>query len=146
LDLHVTTVRFHLEQLEEAQLVRRHPGAEKRRGRPRLLYAATPLRADDSREQLIDVLAGALVAGDDGGRARSLDAGKRWADALEPAGAVPGDRVSNLIGVLDKLGFDPHAETGAIQLRGCPFRDAARDHPEVVCSVHRGLIERLLDG
>jgi predicted ArsR family transcriptional regulator len=150
LDLHVTTVRFHLEQLEEARLVSRHAGAEKRRGRPRMLYTATPIRADDSREQLIYVLAAALSAGKDGGRARSVDAGKRWADALEPNSASIADRVSNLVDVLDRLGFEPHsaaphAENGVIHLRGCPFRDAARDHPEIVCSVHRGLIERLLD-
>ncbi len=150
LGLHVTTVRFHLDQLERADLVRRQGGAEPRRGRPRIRYVAVPGPADDSREQLIEVLAGALAERPDG-RARSIEAGHRWADALAPAAPdVPqhsgdGDDVEPLVHVLDDLGFDPlRATDDVIRLRACPFRDAARDHPQVVCSVHRGLIEQLL--
>lgn len=45
LGLHVTTARFHLDQLTAAGLAQRRVGAEKRRGRPRLLYApAGPVR------------------------------------------------------------------------------------------------------
>jgi predicted ArsR family transcriptional regulator len=150
LDLHVTTVRFHLEQLEAAGLVRRGHGADRRRGRPRLRYVATTGPAEDSREQLIDVLAGALAERDDGGRNRSITAGRKWADSLaldDPGGggAGKGDEVATLVRVLDDLGFDPVVgDADAIQLRACPFRDAARDHPQVVCSVHQGLVERIL--
>lgn len=148
LELHVSTVRFHLEQLEEAHLVRRGTDGEKRRGRPRLLY--TPVLTDErdetSREQLIGVLAGALADSDaDRGRSRSIDAGKAWARALVPERADSGDRRQALLGVLDRLGFDPASDGDAIQLRGCPFRDAARQQPQVVCSVHLGLVRQLLD-
>src|SRR5690606_23798249 len=37
LGLHVTTARFHLDQLTDAGLVRRRPSTERRRGRPRML-------------------------------------------------------------------------------------------------------------
>lgn len=149
--LHVTTVRFHLDQLERADLVRRQGGAESRRGRPRIRYVATPNPADDSRGRLIEVLAAALAERADG-RARSVEAGRRWADALAPAERdAPrnpddgGDDVESLVHVLDDLGFAPlRTADGVIRLRACPFRDAARDHPQVVCSVHRGLIEQLL--
>jgi predicted ArsR family transcriptional regulator len=30
-------------------------------------------------------------------------------------------------------------------LRRCPFYDLAEQHPEVVCSVHKGLVEGALD-
>ena len=151
LELHVTTVRFHLDQLEAAQLVRRAPSAEKRRGRPRIRYVA--VRTEDSREQLIDVLAGALSQRDDGGRARSVEAGRRWADELvahASGGAgddgVGDDGVETLVAVLDDLGFDPvPVDESTIELRSCPFRAAAREHPQVVCSVHRGLVEELLE-
>lgn len=145
LGLHVTTVRFHLDQLEAARLVRRHAGAEPRRGRPRIRYVATTSAEDDSREQLIEVLASALAERPDG-RAKSVEAGRRWADALTPAaGRDHGDEVDALVDVLGALGFEPElAEGEVIRLRACPFRDAARDHPQVVCSVHRGLIERLM--
>ncbi|WP_136707238.1 helix-turn-helix domain-containing protein [Agromyces sp. H66] len=153
LTLHVTTVRFHLDQLEAARLVRRQVGAEPRRGRPRIRYVATSSPDDDSREQLIDVLAAALAERPDG-RARSVEAGRRWADALMPAeggsgvegaGDADASDVDTLVRVLDGLGFDPLvAGDDVIRLRACPFRDAARDHPQVVCSVHRGLIEQLM--
>ncbi|MEV1130744.1 helix-turn-helix domain-containing protein [Agromyces sp. NPDC049794] len=144
---HVTTVRFHLDQLEAAHLVRRQVGAEPRRGRPRIRYVAASSTEGDSREQLIEVLAQALAERADG-RSRSVEAGRRWADALMPAEPEPGDvdDVDTLVRVLDMLGFDPEVAGGeVIRLRACPFRDAARDHPQVVCSVHRGLIEQLME-
>jgi predicted ArsR family transcriptional regulator len=148
LELHVTTVRFHLEQLEVAQLVQRAQRAEKRRGRPRIRYVA--VRAEDSREQLIDVLAGALSQREDGGRARSVEAGRRWAEEFAPRTASDepgsGNGVDTLVAVLDDLGFDPvPVDESTIELRDCPFRTAARAHPQVVCSVHRGLVEEILE-
>ena len=150
LGLHVTTVRFHLDQLEEAQLVRRQPEMEGRRGRPRMLYTpAASERAEDSREQLIDVLAGALANRDnDDGQSRSLEAGKQWANALalEQPELPGGHGLDRLLHVLDQLGFEPRIDgADVIQLHACPFRDAARSHPQVVCSVHRGLIEQILE-
>lgn len=150
LRLHVTTVRFHLDRLEEADLVRRQPKLDGRRGRPRMLYLATASEhAEHSREQLIDVLAGALATSDnDDAQSRSLEAGKQWANALalkqpEPPESLGLDRLLN---VLDELGFDPRTDgSDVIQLHACPFRDAARHHPQVVCSVHRGLIEQVLE-
>ncbi|MGH7920908.1 MAG: helix-turn-helix domain-containing protein [Candidatus Dormibacteraceae bacterium] len=145
LGLHVTTVRFHLQHLEEAGLVGRTRGPERRRGRPRMLYRVVgSVRDDDAREQLLRVLAAALAARGAGGEARSLWAGRRWADRLAPpdGGADPG--LPALVDTLDRLGFGPQLEGETVQLRTCPFREAAREHPEVVCTVHRGLIEGIL--
>ena len=51
-----------------------------------------------------------------------------------------------------RLGFaperDPSAETEGkvlIRLTACPLRELARTHSEVVCGVHLGLIEEVLD-
>jgi predicted ArsR family transcriptional regulator len=33
-----------------------------------------------------------------------------------------------------------------IALRGCPFRDLLEEHRELVCTVHRGLLEGMLEG
>jgi predicted ArsR family transcriptional regulator len=142
LGLHLTTARFHLDQLAAAGLAHRRAGAEKRRGRPRMLYSpAGPVRDEDSREQLIRVLATAL-AGQDDHTAAAVRAGRRWAAGVVPAAESP---VAGLVEVLDRLGFDPDLEGSQIRLRSCPFRDAAREHPEVICAVHRGLVEQLLD-
>lgn len=150
LGLHVTTARFHLDQLTAAGLVQRRVGAEKRRGRPRVLYApAGPVRDKDAREQLIQVLAAALAREDDP-ESDASHAGRRWAETFELPD--PDDPIPGLVEVFERLGFEPEtdadadADVDAIRLRACPFRDAARGHPEVVCAVHRGLIEQLLDG
>lgn len=156
-DLHVTTARFHLDQLEAAHLIRRDVEREGRRGRPRVVYLATPAAHRTSvYRQLIDVLAGALSADPDGGRSRSEHAGEEWADALEPERAAPtaDEKARPLVHMLDSLGFEPEranadgdgdggtvAESDLINLLACPFREAALDNPSVVCSVHRGLIQ-----
>jgi predicted ArsR family transcriptional regulator len=141
LGLHVTTARFHLDQLTAAHLARRSTSAEHRRGRPRVLFApAGPVRNADAREQLIEVLASAVREGE------AMDAGRRWADELRIPDAS--DPAAAVFDILDRLGFAPEAEPAAttIRLRACPFRSAAREHPEVVCTVHRGMVERLLEG
>lgn len=143
LGLHVTTARFHLDQLAAAGLATRRPGAEHRRGRPRILYSPVgPIRDENSREQLIQVLARALAREDETG-AESHDAGRRWAADF---GAIPAqDPVPGLVDVLERIGFGPEVDDGRIRLHACPFREAAREQPQVVCSVHRGLIDRLLE-
>jgi len=144
LGLHITTARFHLDQLAAAGLAHRRQGVEPRRGRPRMLYAPTGApRDEDARGQLIDVLAAALAVTADHA-AESVMAGHRWADSFDrpdPADPIPG-----LVGVLDRLGFEPEPGADEIRLRACPFREAAREHPDVVCAVHRGLVDELLGG
>ena len=46
-------------------------------------------------------------------------------------------------------GFDPRfrrASDGGVEvtLRDCPFRELLDDHRELVCSIHRGLVEGML--
>ena len=144
LALHVTTARFHLDQLADAGLARRRPSTEKRRGRPRILYAPAGAAHDsDAREQLVGVLADTLAREKDPA-ADATSAGRRWADTFEASAAEP---VGGLVKVLDRIGFDPEVtlDGQTIRLHACPFRGAAREHPEVVCSVHRGLVQRLLE-
>src|SRR6185312_8506367 len=151
INLHVTTVRFHLEQLERAGLVRRELSHDGQRGRPRVLFGVTAAaQSDEGHRQLAEVLADALSSDPDGGTRRATAAGERWADAsaenlsIEPGRGV----VEPLVTVLDRLGFGPElsgeGNDRVINLLACPFRDTAAAHPEVVCSVHRGLIQRTL--
>ena len=50
--------------------------------------------------------------------------------------------------LFSQLGFDPELideeADPQIRLHACPFRDAARANPEVVCSVHLGLLRGTL--
>lgn len=111
LELHVTTVRFHLDRLEAAHLVRRvaAPNAP-RRGRPRVWYVAVSAVVDDdeqhdsvhgddqpggdqhrderSRAAMIELLAGMLAERDaDRGRSAALEAGRAWGRATATAAA-----------------------------------------------------------
>lgn len=50
---------------------------------------------------------------------------------------------------LSALGFQPELETkeGTLvcTLGNCPYRDAVRENQEVVCTLHRGITQGLLD-
>jgi predicted ArsR family transcriptional regulator len=158
--LHPNTVRFHLDRLVTDGAVERRTDRSGARGRPRVTYVA--LRqggaADDPRSYrlLAEILAG-VVAGsqaDPSGVAR--DAGTAWGKYLtaEPA---PGrrtdatDALGRLAGVLDDVGFDPaivaadEGDRTEVHLRHCPFLEVATAHPEVVCSVHLGLMQGALE-
>ena len=101
LGLHITTARFHLEQLETAGLVQRHIARAGQRGRPHVLFSAVaaPLPPETAQQQLTEALAAVIAEDDDGGRARAVRAGERWsaqyaaaADAVthnEPGAAAP---------------------------------------------------------
>jgi len=66
----------------------------------------------------------------------------REAAAVEDAARV-------VTGIFADLGFDPELtgdrKTRQIRPRACPFRTAARANPEVVRSVHLGLLRGTLD-
>lgn len=139
LDLHVTTVRFHLDQLEAAGLVVRETRHAARRGRPSVHFRAVGQDADRARDRMIDALAGALDT-DGPGTGDPLAAGRRWADQVE----VPtGSPAAAIVDTFARLGFDPEPAGDVVRLRACPFRQAARHHPQVVCQVHLGLAQGL---
>jgi predicted ArsR family transcriptional regulator len=147
LGVHVTTVRFHLDHLEAAGLVGRETRHSPRRGRPAVHYV--PLGGDpvDAREQMISTLAHALATGTApaSGPHAAREAGRRWAHRVEVHERRPQDAV---VAELTRLGFDPAPDPDdaqAVQLRACPFRDAAREHPEIVCQTHLGLAEGLVE-
>ena len=146
--LHVTTARFHLEQLEAAGLVERRVARAGQRGRPHVLFSpvAAPLPADDAQQQLTQALVSVIGEDADGGRARSVRAGERWSAQYAAQADAAADIVDPLLRVLTEIGFEPQlrAEDNTIVLPACPFRAEARDNPDVVCSVHLGLIKGLV--
>ena len=56
-----------------------------------------------------------------------------------------------LVDRLDGLGFDPavdgsdDGETAVVAFAHCPFRELAEAHPDLVCSLHRGMVEGFVD-
>lgn len=144
LGLHVTTARFHLDQLTDAGLARRAQGNERRRGRPRMLYSPSGTARDrNTREQLIDVLAGAVDSAANGApEDTAVVAGREWGEAFAREENETAD--AHLMRVTDRLGFEPVRDGHQVWMHGCPFREAAAKRPEVICAVHRGLVEQLM--
>ncbi len=138
LGLHVTTVRFHLDQLERVGLVAHQSERSGRRGRPAVSYRAMDVDLDTARDQMIDALALAVARGGPSPEDDARAAGRGWAARLA---VLHGDARTVLTRVAGQLGFDPEPADGGIRLRACPFRTAARHNPQVVCQVHLGLLQ-----
>lgn len=152
--LHVSTVRFHLDVLARAGLVTSWSQPRGTAGRPRTVYRAVARAEPRGYQALTGLLAAALADTPQARTARAEQAGLAWAAELAtgterhpPLGAEAAVRA--VTGLFTDLGFDPELVGGEgdrqIRLRDCPFRDAARAHPEVVCAVHLGLLRGTLN-
>jgi predicted ArsR family transcriptional regulator len=153
--LHPNTVRFHVEQLADAGLVRAVAGPATGRGRPRVLYEAVedaePGSADGYR-LLAQMLAGYLASADDP-RHVAEEVGRAWGGYLteRPApftGLTAEEATERVVRLFSELGFMPENEAEGghrrILLHRCPFREVARANPEVVCSIHLGMLRGAL--
>lgn len=143
--LHENTLRGHLDALERDRLVSRTRSEPRGRGRPAWLWSAEPA-AGSEYAGLASTLARTLhrTSSDPARDARA--AGEEWGRDLardqEPtAGSNPRDRVVDLLAT---TGFGPEDDGVRIRLTRCPLLEAAREHPEIVCGVHTGLIDGAL--
>ncbi|GAA1807518.1 hypothetical protein GCM10009682_31720 [Luedemannella flava] len=152
--MHVTTMRFHLDQLEHAGLVLSHFTTAFGVGRPRKVYVLAPEadRPDRSATHL-KLLAGLLSEAFDS-NVTPEQTGARWIQEhveLERTGpaATPGawlTKIGRLMDILRRWGYSADVSTTGggrscrIDLVDCPFLDLARVYPEVVCGIHRGLL------
>jgi predicted ArsR family transcriptional regulator len=151
--LHPSTVRFHLETMRRAGLVVRQTHRHDGRGRPRTVYAAVqPQHGRGQYEGLAALLAAGLADTADERSARAEQIGEQWAGQLMGVptldGAADEEVAVHVSGLFERLGFAPELRTSEagrqIALHACPFRPVARDHPEVVCAVHLGLLQGTL--
>lgn len=164
LDLHVTTVRFHLDQLVDVGLVTGHD-ERGQVGRPKRRYAASPgplpeVARTESYSELSAVLAEALA---DGTVQTAEEAGRRWLQAnagiiFDGSQAHPAhnrsqwfSKIGLLVDVLDDWGYAPElatsnaGHTAELHLHHCPLRDLVDTNPDVACGVHRGIIQGTLE-
>jgi len=170
LDLHPNTVRPHLERMRDVGLLDVDADRQGLVGRPQHRYSLAPespsLGLEPSSFRLLarlaaDVAARAGLSGDevaevgrDHGRALASAAAPvpDQADDVErPPG--PGRRGRACVELLEahlaELGFDPAtaAEGSAVTVAftRCPFRELAEAFPEIVCHLHRGIVEGLVE-
>ena len=156
-DLHANTARFHLDALVEAGLAERAVEDRSRPGRPRVLYAARPEGGAAGRRSyrlLAEILTSYMAAETPRPEQAALTAGRAWGryltDRRPPFRRVDtAAAVRELVHTLADIGFAPEAVTSSgerqIRLHHCPFREAAEQHGEVVCAVHLGLMQGMLN-
>lgn len=154
LGLHPNTVRPHLERMREVGLLDSRPDVSGAVGRPQKLYSLSAEAPSLGLEppvfpMLARMLLGMAMEAGLGGEV-AVDAGR--AEGRRLAHRRPGHRdgcIEATVGMLDELGFDPaRVDTGAdamVAFTHCPFAELAESDPEVVCSLHRGLVEGFVD-
>jgi predicted ArsR family transcriptional regulator len=151
LGLHPNGVRTHLRRMRDAGLVT-HRRVAGPRGRPRdewaIAHSAMPGGDPPlAYATLARWLARAIPATPR--RLREVEASGREIGRELASGAVgPPEQV--IADQFAALGFQPSMEAGAdgavsCRLRNCPYRDSVRENQDVVCMLHRGLTEGLLD-
>jgi predicted ArsR family transcriptional regulator len=160
LDLHPNTVRPHLERLREVGLLEVESGSQGSVGRPQHRYKVTdgapslgleppayPILAD-----LLAQLAAELGPRDDD----VAEVGRTWGRHEVEASGNGAERgsanspcVAALVAELAELGFDPSTSCAdastTVSFTRCPYRELAEAHPELVCCLHRGIVEGIVE-
>src|SRR5437867_779538 len=158
LSLHPNTLRPHLRRLEEAGLLSREVRKTATVDRPQTTYTVREPEPAEGRDYrlLAEMLAGLLRDRKALEDARTL--AQQWgAYLVAQGGPKPGVRLparrnlAVLQEAMAKAGFQPRFRReagGAIEitLRACPFRDLADDYRDLVCTLHRGLLEGMMAG
>ncbi|MBG0814302.1 metalloregulator ArsR/SmtB family transcription factor [Planomonospora sp. ID82291] len=149
---HLNTARFHLDALVADGRAARDTVPRTERGRPKVVYTSVDgARSGDSRSfrLLAEILTGIVAASVPDPAAAALEAGRAWGVRLTDSPA-PGERIDadeaqrRIIAGLDRMGFVPDADeegdTRQLRLHHCPFREAAQERSEIVCTIHLGLM------
>jgi len=159
--LHPNTVRSHLDLLASSGYVLRRSEAPHGPGRPRVVYEATAAPEDDNNYRLLaEVLVEHLAATSAHPGQAAVTAGRSWTGVAgrpqqpdepgSPGAVAPpiGDEaaVEAVVRMLGDSGFAPElsADGTSISLHRCPFRELARDHQDIVCGAHLGIIQGAL--
>lgn len=163
LGLHITTIRFHVDQMLDADLLVARDirvGV----GRPRRYYSVHPVQLAGAGEPLdyqmvAEILAEACPLSSAAGALTAVEAAARaWAARRVPAvlregvpGVRPGERppaLDVLTDLLERWGFapSPHpAEPGSpLELTACPAADLTARHPALMVAIERGLVVGVL--
>ncbi len=153
LDLHANTVRPHLERMREIGLLEVDADSRGTVGRPQHRYSlaadAPSLGLEPSTFRLLAGLlaSAAALAGVDPEQAAIVgrEQGRLAATLRLDAASC----VEALVAELTDLGFDPavgeDGATTSVAFTHCPFRELAEAYPELVCHLHRGIVEGLVD-
>ena len=162
--IHPNVARHHLDRLAEdgyLEVTRRRPDGKSGpgAGRPAKCYTATAKEIDlHFPARRYDLLSELLVR-----VIERIDPGN-LADIAADIGREYGSEIASEIGAPSESGFDTAVKAVALAMTGmgfatdsdadtrrlltshCPFADTAIKHPEVVCSLDRGIVSGLMEG
>jgi predicted ArsR family transcriptional regulator len=156
LDLHANTVRPHLERMRDVGLLDVETEATGAVGRPQHRYSlATDAPSLGLEPPTFPVLARMLLRLAGSARLDATDAVEAGREQGETdATGVDGNRshtacLDALVERLDAMGFDPavihDGGQATVAFTHCPFRDLAESDPDLVCGLHRGMVEGFVD-
>jgi len=162
LGLHPNTVRPHLERMREVGLLEVEVDGRGSVGRPQHRYLLAPDSPSLGLEppafpMLAGMLAALAAAGRFGpddtaaaGTAQGRALASRALGADDDAERAPAACTRALVAAMAELGFDPAVVDGdgsvSMAFTRCPYRELAEAYPELVCHLHRGLVEGFVDG
>lgn len=144
---HPNAARRHLTLLQKTGLLTANTVNSHTSGRPAKLYTITDNgrkvhashRTEQARLDALCRLAGHIADGKDAA-AVSYDIGKNWGLSEQA------EFEDNPMKTLTRQGFAPAPTPteGEFDLLACPLLAAARQNPDVICSMHRGFLDGAL--
>ena len=155
LDLHPNTVRPHLERMREVGLLEVEVESRRTVGRPQHRYwlaaDAPSLGLEPASFPLLAALLANVAAAHRPGADDVASVGREHGRHAAAVRMRQGHRtcLEAVSAELAGLGFDPVREqdgtTATIAFAHCPFRDLAEVFPELICQLHRGMIEGMVE-
>lgn len=157
--IHTNVARHHLDKLAEEGYVRPSRDGQKRRiqaGRPPKTYEVTSKTIAVHPGRRYDLLVELLVRVLNRVRPSDLplvaeQIGREYGRELAGSLGAPTEpgyeaAVAALARVMGGVGFEVSVEPGGDRLltSHCPFGEAATDHPEVICSLDRGMVAGIM--
>jgi predicted ArsR family transcriptional regulator len=166
LDLHPNTGRPHLERMRDVGLLEVETESKGEVGRPQHRYSlaaeAPSLGLEPPAMPLMSRMLLGVAAASGASREEAVEIGRQQgraaAAAVEAAAVVAelddvDDRaavcLAALVDELARIGFDPavadDADGVVVAFTRCPFAELAESNPELVCNLHRGLVEGFVE-
>lgn len=154
LGLHANTVRPHLERMRDVGLLDVAVDSRGTVGRPQHRYqlaaGAPSLGLEPATYPLLAGLLANVAAACSPPADEVAEVGRHHGRHASAESRAPGQGcVDAVMAEMAELGFDPvGTRSGAattIVFASCPFRDLAEAFPELVCELHRGMMEGMAE-
>jgi len=153
LDLHPNTVRPHLERMREVGLLEVETDNRGAVGRPQHRYTlaadAPSLGLEPSSFRMLAALLAGVAHAAGAEPEHAAEMGRVQGEAAAAGHRRARSCTQALTAELAELGFDPavadDGPTTTIAFTHCPFRELAEAFPDLVCNLHRGLVEGFVD-